>query len=245
MTNDPLGLGLTNTLDAKVIASPETCVDWDWDAVRTNVVYFFLVWWLPHSGLARKGVKQALGLWNHPLDRPIFAIFAPFTWLITMHNWIPVSNCAKFDLFALDPWKWVVSGTVFTLWSIEVLGLFYMLPSHVFGTDRHTWKDDHKPSHDLILTFPYGLVRHPAAAAFLWFYWLAIPSYTVNHLFLASLWTVFIVVGTLAFEEGGLRNEEFPTVYDKYASRVNAFYPSIWSVKRALGLLSEKDRKIE
>lgn len=54
---------------------------------------------------------------------------------------------------------------------------------------------------------------------------------------LASFWTVFIVIGTVYFEEGGLRGpHEFGARYDKYCKFVNAFYPSIWSIREFLGL---------
>ena len=53
----------------------------------------------------------------------------------------------------------------------------------------------------------------------------------VNHLLLVSLWTLFIVVGTLAFEESGLRGKsEFGQKYEKYSSHVWAFVLSPWSI---------------
>ncbi len=51
-------------------------------------------------------------------------------------------------------------------------------------------------------------------------YW-ALPAYTYNHVLLASLWTVFILVGTLVLEEGGLRSQdEFGRAYSAYAREV-------------------------
>jgi protein-S-isoprenylcysteine O-methyltransferase Ste14 len=96
--------------------------------------------------------------------------------------------------------------------------------------------------HKLIVSFPYSLVRHPAAAFFLWAYWVGIPSYNANHILLASLWTVFIVVGTLIFEEGGLVDHEFKQLYTRYSNKVNAFVPSVWSIKHCLGLLEESEK---
>lgn len=56
-------------------------------------------------------------------------------------------------------------------------------------------------------------------------YW-ALPAYTPSHILLASLWTVFILVGTLVFEEGGLRGpDEFGKKYDAYAKEVAGLYP--------------------
>jgi len=232
--NDPLNLGLP-TLDAKGSVSP-TCTTFDWAAFQFNALVFLVVWWGPHSLLARASVKKALGLHGTALDRPLFAAIAPFTWLYTLLSWKPIDTCARFNILTdVSPVRHIVSAVLFAFWNIELLGLFYLLPNHVFGTDLHTWPDGKQPKGkpEIIWTFPYGLVRHPAAAFFLWAYWIMIPNYTTNHIVLASFWTVFILLGTLVFEEGGLRgDEEFGPKYLDYASKVNPFWPSLWSIKR-------------
>lgn len=195
--------------------------------------------WAPHSVLAREKVKQIIGSWNSAYDRPIFAFIAPISWLYTLIVWEPVSNCSRLDVWTLPVWRLALHGSVFAAASFLVLGLFYLLPNHVFGTDRCAWANGKAPaheSHDIIVTFPYGLVRHPAAAAFMWFYWGFVPGWNTNHLVLASFWTVFIVIGTLFFEEGGLRGpHEFGAKYLEYANVVNPFIPSLWSIKKFLG----------
>merc|ERR1711916_95859 len=106
---------------------------------------------------------------------------------------------------------------------VEVLGLFYALPHHVFGTDRWRWSTSPPESQDLITTFPYGLVRHPAAAAFIWLYAvLALTSLNYNAYLLAGQWIIFVVLGTL-WEEGGL-TVEFAEgeEYLLYREKVNA-----------------------
>jgi len=86
----------------------------------------------------------------------------------------------------------------------------------------------------LITSFPYGLVRHPAASGFLWMYWF-LPAYTPTHILLASLWTIFILVGTLEFEEGGLRGEdEFGKAYVEYSKNVAALYPTPKAIMNSL-----------
>ncbi len=235
--NDPFGTGLFNTLDSRIAVVP--CTSFDRMAAIHNVAVFVGLWWAPHSLLARRVVKQVIGTWGSVYDRPIFAFIAPLTWLATLVLWKPVSTCAvATPVVSLPVWQLAFHGTVFAVWSLVLLGLFYILPHHVFGTDRCTWINGKAPvqKHEIITAFPYGVVRHPAAAAFLWYYWAAIPSHTANHLLLASLWTVFIVVGTLVFEEGGLRgSDEFGEKYRGYAARVNAFVPSAWSVRKLLG----------
>lgn len=75
-----------------------------------------------------------------------------------------------------------------------------------------------------------------------WMYW-AIPSYTPNHILLASLWTVFILVGTLIFEEGGLRGpSEFGKAYETYANQVSGLYPNAGCIFSMLGSSKSKRR---
>jgi protein-S-isoprenylcysteine O-methyltransferase Ste14 len=238
--NDPLELGFFNTLDSATKAVP--CTTFDQSALIRNVASFVLIWWLPHSGLARRVVKQAIGTWQSVYDRPLFAFIAPLSWLATLILWTPIDTCATpTPVLALPAWRLAIHGSVFAVWSVVLLGLFFLLPSHVFGTDRCKWASGKPPAvkggHAILTSFPYGVVRHPAAAAFLWYYWAVLPTHTANHWLLASLWTLFIVVGTLIFEEGGLRGaDEFGDKYRAYARHVNAFYPSVWSLKKLVGL---------
>ena len=44
---------------------------------------------------------MAVGLWQHPLERPLFAVIAPIAWLITLLFWKPVTNCETFSVFDL------------------------------------------------------------------------------------------------------------------------------------------------
>ena len=229
VSNDPLNFkrfapGLINTLDVDAESVKDCSVDSDsssidYNAARYDVLVFLLVWWLPHSGLARNTVKRAIGLGpTHPLDRPIFSFIAPLTWLATIVLWKPITSCSRLDVMSvtLKDYFWRLPVVLFFL--VEVLGLFYLLPDHVFGTDRYKWSTK-MPEHKLIVAFPYALVRHPAAAFFLFAYWIGIPSYNANHLLLATEWTVFLVVGTLVFEEGGLREHEFQDQYKNMKMR--------------------------
>ena len=52
----------------------------------------------------------------------------------------------------------------------------------------------------------------------------------------ASLWSIFIVIGTLVFEEGGLRGtDEFGAKYAAYAKEVAPLWPSWYSIQSFLG----------
>lgn len=243
MFNDPLNLlppGF-NTVDVKAseIKPEGQCTPINWDNVKHNLAWY-MVWYLSHTIMARRVYKQAVGLWNHPLDRPIFAAIAPIAWFVTLLKWKPITDCERFDVFNAHAIVGLFAAALFTLGCFEVLGLLYSLPDHVFGTAR--WKYNsisEMPAPQLIEGFPYNLVRHPAAAGFLWMYWSVIAvGNTANIWLIGAMWTAFIVPGTLMFEEGGLKDEHGPFVeaYLEYRTRVNAFYPSIYSLKRTFGL---------
>lgn len=246
--NDPLGLlpkTLLPTMDVRAedVLPAGACKPFDRDAAVNNALWFGL-WWATHSIPSRSWVKKnILGTENekgiHPIDRPQFAIVAPIAWFLTMYKWQPVTNCERFDPLAVSPYIWAVSGTVIAIALVLVLSLLYILPSHVFGTDRHLYPQGEYPHGKLITKHPYGLVAHPAAAGFLWTWW-ALPAYTSNHLQLIAMWTTFIYVGTL-FEEGGLNSSsEFGVIYAKYRSKVSGFFPTAWSIRNTLGLPNEE-----
>jgi len=229
LLNDPFHLG-TNTLDYQPtngVFQPN-CKPWIIENVWFNVCMFVGVWWAQHSIMARKMFKQSVGLWQHPIERPLYAVCAVIAWFITLHTWRPVSTCAH------DTWNPATTNIVIAIacvlvWVLAlllVLGFLYTLPTHVFGTGHYRYTAGAFPANNEPMTmFPYGLVRHPAAAGFLWMYW-ALPSYTANHLLLTLMWTVFIVAGT-QFEERGLRGpDEFGSKYAAYSARTWAFIPT-------------------
>jgi protein-S-isoprenylcysteine O-methyltransferase Ste14 len=231
--NDPFDLGLP-TLDAKPTLPEGQCQAVVPANVVNNVLWFAL-WWGTHSILARKSVKEALGLWQHPLERPLFATWAWIVWGLNIHFWKPINTCTSWNPLEVPLHVWAISGTIFTAGVILIVGLLWSLPDHVFGTARYQYEQGQVPQGSLILTFPYGLVRHPAAAGFLWCY-TVLPAWTPNHLFLAGLWITFIVTATL-FEEGGLKGEdEFGRQYLAYRRLVAPFYPTWASIKAILGI---------
>lgn len=78
LLNDPFNLG-TNTLDVKEVKPKEQCTPLILDNIRFDLLLFGL-WWGTHSLFARKAYKTAVGLWQHPLERPLFAAIATVVW---------------------------------------------------------------------------------------------------------------------------------------------------------------------
>eukprot|EP01113_Clastostelium_recurvatum_P018682 TRINITY_DN219_c0_g1_i1.p1 TRINITY_DN219_c0_g1~~TRINITY_DN219_c0_g1_i1.p1 ORF type:complete len:275 (+),score=34.97 TRINITY_DN219_c0_g1_i1:114-938(+) len=234
LLNDPFHFG-TNTLDypPSLIKPAESCTP----LIKENVTHdlgLFALWWGTHSILARKVVKQALGLWEQPFERPLFAAIASLMWGVNVFLWRPISDCERWDPLTVPLSRWGIHGTIITLATLLVVGFLWVLPDHVFGTAKYQYPRGKFPHSGILAGFPYGLVRHPAATGFLWAYW-ALPAYTRNHIWLASLWTVFIVVGTLVFEEGGLKGvDEFGKKYAAYRNATGAFCPYPSSVRAVL-----------
>jgi len=234
ITNDPLNLGVVNTLDPKKTLAPGQCHP----IINENVQFdlgLFAAWWISHSLFARKAVKQALGLWLHPIERPLFATVAWAMWLANLVFWRPITDCGPaFNVFKVSFPVAVVSVTMFVIGTALVVGLLWSLPDHVFGTGKCRFAPGQANTKgEIIRAFPYGLVRHPAATGFLYMYW-ALPSYNANHIFLAALWTVFILVGT-SWEESGLNTtDEFGLKYAAYKREVAAYYPTLGSLKSVI-----------
>ena len=203
------------TLDARVIDSSDSCIAFNIAAFQNNALYF-LLWWGTHSGLARTKVKKALGIDEHPIERPLFAAIATVVWFINVYTWQPISNCSKFDVLRVPSLQWLVSGPILLFSTFLIVGilppyfltnkyktfnkvhpplfsgLLWALPDHVFGTSKYKYKQHKFPEQKLIKdTFPYGLVRHPAAAGFL-FWYIFLPAYTTNHLVLSAFWLSFM-----------------------------------------------------
>lgn len=78
LLNDPFNLG-TNTLDVKQVKPKDQCTPLNYDNLVHDLLLFGL-WWGTHSGFARKAYKAAVGLWQHPIERPLFAAIATIVW---------------------------------------------------------------------------------------------------------------------------------------------------------------------
>lgn len=138
VTNDPFNFRdfaprFFNTLDVDKDRVVEGS-DIDWAAARFDALVFLCVWWIPHSGLSRNVVKRALGLGpEHPLDRPIFAFLAPICWWGTMALWKPITASSRMDVTEITLAEYLWRAPIVLTFLFECLGLFYLLPNHVFG----------------------------------------------------------------------------------------------------------------
>jgi hypothetical protein len=84
-----------------------------------------VLWWTSHSGLARSKVKKALGIDEHPIERPLFAAVATIVWFLNIHNWIPISNCYKFDILKVSSLHWLAIGPILFFATVLIVGLVF------------------------------------------------------------------------------------------------------------------------
>jgi len=209
--------------------------------IRENALhdlFYFALWWGTHSILARRVVKQALGLLDHPIERPLYGTIAAFVWGLLIFQWKPITNCERWNLGDTSTLQWVLCAFFYIVGNVLALGVMWGLSDHVFGTQKYKYPQGQFPEQKIIKDkFPYGVVRHPGSTGVLYTI-LALPAYTMNHLFLGVMWTAFVLVGNLVFEEGGLVNEktQFGRDYIEYRKHVCAFVPLPRSVMTVLGM---------
>jgi protein-S-isoprenylcysteine O-methyltransferase Ste14 len=241
--NDPFNLGSiapfqipTLDFDEYHLKSRVTCSPVIRSHLMSNLFYFAL-WWGTHSGLARKVTKNALGLLGHPIEKPLFASIAAITWFIQMYTWQPISDCSRWDTRDTSIGSWIISGCIIALSCLLIAGTLWTHPDNMFGTEKYKYQQGKFPKQKLIKsTFPFGLVRHPISTGMLWCIW-ALPSYTPSHILLASLWTAFIVISNLEFEERKFSQKtEVGREYAQYRKEVWAFLPTLKSALTVLGL---------
>lgn len=114
------------TLDAREIDSSNSCIAFNISAFQNNALYFFL-WWGTHSGLARTKVKKALGIDEHPIERPLFAAIATVVWFINVYTWQPISNCSKFDVLRVPSLQWLVIGPILLISTFLIVGICHLI----------------------------------------------------------------------------------------------------------------------
>jgi hypothetical protein len=133
----------------------ETCTPIIWDNVKVDVL-LWLLWWAQHSIMSRNVFKKLIGTYQTPFDRPLFGLAS----CIVLPAWTifykPITDCVRIDFTDLShvlKLQTLVNFFIVFVCVAFVLSYFWILPSHVFGTDTYRiLKNPPKP--ELILGFP-------------------------------------------------------------------------------------------
>lgn len=200
-----------------------------WQAIITNIS-LVLLFGVQHSVMARPWFKE---MWTkfvpEPIERSTYVLFTVIVLIVLFMFWQPVGGVV-----------WAVQGSFLTgaLWALFALGWTILLVStflinhfDLFGL-RQVWLYFRgKPYTTLKFSIPlfYKYVRHPLYFGFVLAFWAA-PVMTVSRLFLAVLFTVYILKA-IRYEEKDLL-EHFGEKYRQYSEGVPMLLPSIFRKKK-------------
>ena len=195
-------------LAARILGFVQTSRDQSLDGqarvLQECVTIVFLALVVVLFAIRRRGIKGHRATWTQA------AVALIGTFLLNVVAYLPVEDTTSTSAL-LASIGVVLLGTVFTIWSLAVLGRCFGLLPEVRG---------------LVLRGPYRLVRHPvylgeivAALGLL----LAKP-----HPLVVALLAVFVVLqyGRTIFEERAL-SAAYPTEYPAYALRVPRLVPGV------------------
>lgn len=178
---------------------------------------------LPHSLMARASFKTAVARWlPREAERSLYVLVAALTLMTMMWLWQPLpARVWSVEAEGLRHALWAMYGLG---WLILVAATFQLDHWGLFGL-RQAFARQGEGAHAtpaLRTPWMYRRVRHPIMTGVLLLSW-ATPVMTVGHLLLASLFTLYILIGT-RHEERDLR-DELGDAYADYAQRVPAFIP--------------------
>ena len=180
-----------------------------------------LVFGLQHSLMARASFKRT---WTRVVPREVerstYVLTASLLLALLMWQWRPIGpsldhlqGAAGVGLLVLQGFGWLlVIGSTYLVDHAALFGL-------AWPAERPT-----RESPVLVERSAYRYVRHPLMTGFLIVFW-ATPHLTLGHLLLASLLTLYVVIGT-RLEERDL-SATFGSAYHDYVGRVPAFLPHL------------------
>jgi protein-S-isoprenylcysteine O-methyltransferase Ste14 len=175
---------------------------------------------VPHSVLLIPEVQRAIRL------------YLPAGWLGCLH--CSITCCSLLIMTAV----WTPSP--YALWDLDgvgksaVLGCFYAawfallysisLTGFGYQTGFTQWwywlRGQTPPRREFVIRGAYRFLRHPIYLSFVGIVWFT-PRMSLDHLLLASVWTVYIVVGSMAKDRRMAHYIGAP--YCEYAARVGGY----------------------
>jgi protein-S-isoprenylcysteine O-methyltransferase Ste14 len=190
---------------------------------------------LQHSGMARKGFKDAWTRFVPPAaERSTYVLFSSLALLLMFWQWRPIggvvwsvesgpARAVVWSLFAFG-WLVVLACTFF----IDHFDLFGLRQVWLFLVGR-----PYTGLH-FVTPGPYRLVRHPLYVGWLFAFW-ATPTMTAAHLVFALATTAYILIA-IRLEERDLVREH-GTSYEQYRRAV----PMLWPFGRRVASAAPAD----
>lgn len=210
------GFGVPKTIDG----TPEMPM---FTAIVINLT-LIAIFGLQHSVMARPGFKE---MWTQivpkQIERSTYVLFTFFALGTLMFFWQPLGG----QVWLIDsksPMYLIMYGLFFTGWLILFLSTFLINHFDLFGVRQvylQLLKKEYKPLIFKERVF-YKAVRHPIYTGLLMGLWFT-PNMTVSHLFLAVLFTAYVLYA-ITLEERDLINQ-WGEKYMEYKSRTGKLIP--------------------
>ncbi len=191
-------------------------------AVCVNLA-LIVMFGLQHSIMARAGFKQRLKqILPEAVERSTYVLMSGIAMAIAIYCWQPVPGMI-----------WQVEGTLaqVTLWSAYAIGWGYLFVAtfvtnhfELMGLRQVYLYFISQPYKKLPFTrkFMYRYSRHPMMLGVLVGMW-AVPTMSLSHFIMASLFTLYIVIG-VALEERDL-GKQFGETYREYKMQIATLIP--------------------
>ncbi len=179
---------------------------------------------IPHSIMARPFFKNGWAkLLPVACQRSTYVLLSSLLLMLLFWQWQPIPLTVwKFDGLG----GWMLTSIYWLGWLIVLTSTYMIDHFDLFGLRQaFSVLRGTKAAHQEFRTpLLYKIVRHPIMLGFLIVFW-ATPEMTVGHLLLATMGTLYILVG-LQFEERDLI-AEFGAAYQQYRQRVPMLLPRI------------------
>lgn len=194
-------------------------------AVGINLVLIVL-FGIQHSVMARAGFKQRLKkILPEAAERATYLLASGVVTVIAIYFWQPIPGLV---------WQLENPAVVIGLWALHALAWAYLfiatfVTNHfeLMGLRQAYLYFTQQPYTKLPFTnkLMYRYSRHPMMLGFLVGMW-AVPTMSVTHFAMASLFTVYIAAG-VALEERDLVRQ-FGDTYREYKKRIATLVPGIY-----------------
>jgi protein-S-isoprenylcysteine O-methyltransferase Ste14 len=178
-----------------------------------------------HSGMARRGFKDALAkIVPRPLERSTYVLAASAALALLFWQWRPIGA----PIWSIDDPIATRSLAALSLggWTLVLIGTFHIDHFALFGLRQvyDAWAQRGPRPARFVTPGLYKWVRHPIYLGFLVAFW-ATPVMTAGHLVFAVATTGYILLG-IRLEERDLVHEH-GAEYERYRARVSMLAPGL------------------
>jgi len=176
-----------------------------------------------HSILARAGAKEWMArILPEELVRSVYVAVAGASLALVMVVWVPMpehvwsvdNQAGRYGLMALHALGWM----------LVIASTFQIDHAQLFGLRQAFYSGGARTHEQLVIPWLYRWVRHPMMTGFLMVLW-TIPDFSAGHALIASVLTVYILLGT-RWEESDLVRD-MGHAYRSYSSQVPRLVPSL------------------